>query len=125
MITNQRVAHSYCICVFFFFQAEDGIRDVAVTGVQTCALPIYRVRDVGLAACASPGQLGLRLEHLRAQERQPEREETCTHLILLVVVALTSRRTRRIPRAGTRSPCIPDRGGCRSWRYSIPARSTP
>src|SRR5687768_17839068 len=26
----------------FFFQAEDGIRDVAVTGVQTCALPICR-----------------------------------------------------------------------------------
>src|SRR5256885_7119271 len=28
---------------FFFFQAEDGIRDYKVTGVQTCALPIYRV----------------------------------------------------------------------------------
>src|SRR2546429_9543192 len=28
------------IVAFFFFQAEDGIRDVAVTGVQTCALPI-------------------------------------------------------------------------------------
>src|SRR2546430_2300554 len=27
--------------VFFFFQAEDGIRDLTVTGVQTCALPIY------------------------------------------------------------------------------------
>ena len=27
-------------CVFFFFQAEDGIRDDLVTGVQTCALPI-------------------------------------------------------------------------------------
>src|SRR2546430_9403364 len=27
-------------CVFFFFQAEDGIRDLTVTGVQTCALPI-------------------------------------------------------------------------------------
>src|SRR6185503_20548727 len=27
--------------LFFFFQAEDGIRDVAVTGVQTCALPIW------------------------------------------------------------------------------------
>src|SRR3989440_6489502 len=27
---------------FFFFQAEDGIRDLIVTGVQTCALPIYR-----------------------------------------------------------------------------------
>src|SRR5256884_826185 len=32
------------VLVFFFFQAEDGIRDVAVTGVQTCALPIYRGR---------------------------------------------------------------------------------
>src|SRR5437763_9251092 len=28
--------------VFFFFQAEDGIRDTSVTGVQTCALPILR-----------------------------------------------------------------------------------
>src|SRR3712207_8873523 len=27
---------------FFFFQAEDGIRDIGVTGVQTCALPIFR-----------------------------------------------------------------------------------
>src|SRR2546429_7133754 len=37
------------ICLFFFFQAEDGIRDVAVTGVQTCALPIY-FADNGLGA---------------------------------------------------------------------------
>src|SRR2546421_6386437 len=28
---------------FFFFQAEDGIRDLIVTGVQTCALPIFRI----------------------------------------------------------------------------------
>src|SRR5207245_10876371 len=28
--------------LFFFFQAEDGIRDATVTGVQTCALPIWR-----------------------------------------------------------------------------------
>src|SRR2546427_9381471 len=28
------------LCWFFFFQAEDGIRDLTVTGVQTCALPI-------------------------------------------------------------------------------------
>src|SRR5260370_18178549 len=33
----------YC---FFFFQAEDGIRDSSVTGVQTCALPIYPVDRV-------------------------------------------------------------------------------
>src|SRR2546430_10070273 len=32
----------YFVC-FFFFQAEDGIRDLTVTGVQTCALPICRV----------------------------------------------------------------------------------
>src|SRR2546422_1495159 len=31
---------SIALLIFFFFQAEDGIRDVAVTGVQTCALPI-------------------------------------------------------------------------------------
>src|SRR2546422_10166242 len=30
-----------CSSSVFFFQAEDGIRDVAVTGVQTCALPIF------------------------------------------------------------------------------------
>src|SRR3712207_7618132 len=30
----------FCVCFFFFFQAEDGIRDIGVTGVQTCALPI-------------------------------------------------------------------------------------
>src|ERR1039457_3275878 len=29
--------------VVFFFQAEDGIRDYKVTGVQTCALPIYNI----------------------------------------------------------------------------------
>src|SRR3989449_5480727 len=36
------------VCLFFFFfQAEDGIRDVAVTGVQTCALPISASRLLG------------------------------------------------------------------------------
>src|SRR5207253_5245485 len=34
------VMYVYC---FFFFQAEDGIRDGHVTGVQTCALPIFSV----------------------------------------------------------------------------------
>src|SRR5438445_4603875 len=31
-------------CFCFFFQAEDGIRDIGVTGVQTCALPIFCLR---------------------------------------------------------------------------------
>src|SRR5947209_17334949 len=33
----------FCFSFFFFFQAEDGIRDIGVTGVQTCALPIYHL----------------------------------------------------------------------------------
>src|SRR5439155_13646400 len=43
-----RLQKSVVSTTFFFFQAEDGIRDGHVTGVQTCALPIY-----------------LRLEHVR------------------------------------------------------------
>src|SRR5437667_2979746 len=34
----------FCFFFFFFFQAEDGIRDRDVTGVQTCALPIFSVQ---------------------------------------------------------------------------------
>src|SRR5687767_10757316 len=33
----------YAVLIVFFFQAEDGIRDKLVTGVQTCALPIFSV----------------------------------------------------------------------------------
>src|SRR3989449_1173025 len=48
-----------CSDGFFFFQAEDGIRDVAVTGVQTCALPI----------CAAAAVSQLTAEALQALER--------------------------------------------------------
>src|SRR2546430_3090355 len=44
--------HGRVFKFFFFFQAEDGIRDLTVTGVQTCALPIYRP----LAAAAPPAR---------------------------------------------------------------------
>src|SRR5256884_3151888 len=50
------VFSSFVVC-FFFFQAEDGIRDVAVTGVQTCALPILyrfaalRASSLGAGGC--------------------------------------------------------------------------
>src|SRR5215467_9170520 len=36
--------------MFFFFQAEDGIRDYKVTGVQTCALPIFSATPLAIAA---------------------------------------------------------------------------
>src|SRR5256885_10198182 len=40
---GQRRIFARCSIGFFFFQAEDGIRDYKVTGVQTCALPISRL----------------------------------------------------------------------------------
>src|SRR5688572_5790307 len=45
---------------FFFFQAEDGIRDLTVTGVQTCALPILRTAAVlaGLTPSSNWGTVG-------------------------------------------------------------------
>src|SRR5256886_9958539 len=68
---------------FFFFQAEDGIRDLTVTGVQTCALPISRTPDclgspefvavfpvlIGLVIVALllPGLVRLRIGGLEAQ----------------------------------------------------------
>src|SRR5256885_5159292 len=42
MKVEAELAVAVC-CWFFFFQAEDGIRDYKVTGVQTCALPISGV----------------------------------------------------------------------------------
>src|SRR5256886_5426867 len=39
-------ANIYALFFFFFFQAEDGIRDLTVTGVQTCALPISNGKPV-------------------------------------------------------------------------------
>src|SRR5690554_7762120 len=49
-----------CGSVYFFFQAEDGIRDADVTGVQTCALPIFH-RDA-----VQPGQRVLLVDDLLA-----------------------------------------------------------
>src|SRR2546427_5369520 len=47
------------LVIFFFFQAEDGIRDLTVTGVQTCALPISSPRRTGVSrrGCGLPPTL--------------------------------------------------------------------
>src|SRR2546426_2097730 len=42
----------YILCFFFFFQAEDGIRDYKVTGVQTCALPISSAQPPAMSRCS-------------------------------------------------------------------------
>src|SRR3712207_9503675 len=49
---------------FFFFQAEDGIRDIGVTGVQTCALPIF-IREKHDAAQAEIEKLRLLIRQLQ------------------------------------------------------------
>src|SRR2546430_5132163 len=44
--------------VFFFFQAEDGIRDLTVTGVQTCALPICSITALDFQSFLDGGAYG-------------------------------------------------------------------
>src|SRR2546430_12196930 len=45
-----------CSFIFFFFQAEDGIRDLTVAGVQTCALPISRNSTGGNLQASRPSR---------------------------------------------------------------------
>src|SRR5207249_11555491 len=67
-------------CIIFFFQAEDGIRDRNVTGVQTCALPISRsseaarrtsLRPVRPRGAARVPALAARHAHTGTRRREP------------------------------------------------------
>src|SRR6266542_5367606 len=62
---NDAVLSSKC---FFFFQAEDGIRDATVTGVQTCALPISHLPEN--SAKRSSASAGLDPDAVRAGLRE-------------------------------------------------------
>src|SRR3712207_7732275 len=95
---------------FFFFQAEDGIRDIGVTGVQTCALPICRETGVPVevvpgvsSALAAPLSAGIPLTHrgttgafhvvnghdgLDAAARLVVREASATLVVLMGVSVL-------------------------------------
>src|SRR5262249_59675192 len=56
-----RVRRLFVFRLFFFFQAEDGIRDWSVTGVQTCALPICLLNPlscIGHSACMQACPVG-------------------------------------------------------------------
>src|SRR5437773_10560886 len=61
------------IIFFFFFQAEDGIRDRDVTGVQTCALPILAGGGSGVPLPASGGLSGCPPASPRERRRSEER----------------------------------------------------
>src|SRR5207249_7719655 len=62
-------------CVGFFFQAEDGIRDRNVTGVQTCALPILQRPAAQLKVVWLEPQRLVEAAGLRAAQGQPRSEE--------------------------------------------------
>src|SRR2546430_17130681 len=55
---------------FFFFQAEDGIRDLTVTGVQTCALPIFLPLDA-VEVSVSQARICSRAGALNSRKRRP------------------------------------------------------
>src|SRR5690625_7021041 len=67
------VCHFQTYTPFFFFQAEDGIRDGHVTGVQTCALPISSSAPaLQQSQAAIPVEAGPMVGHrgLRSEERR-------------------------------------------------------
>src|SRR2546426_9021974 len=73
-----------CLFFFFFFQAEDGIRDYKVTGVQTCALPISRAppgAPPSAARAAAEGEVGLgvQVEPVGRAGREPRRASERDH----------------------------------------------
>src|SRR5262249_60112039 len=69
--------HSSVLLFFFFFQAEDGIRDWSVTGVQTCALPILlgcaRAARMSASRCSFAG-VRMILQAIRSEERRVGKE---------------------------------------------------
>src|SRR5947209_5208131 len=103
------------LLVVFFFQAEDGIRDIGVTGVQTCALPIS-----GLMTDANrPLQIAPRLAHVGAQEGQ--------HVVHIRSESAGAGERWKVPERGRLSlPVVTDRQpGLHGWRQSDSAHRHP
>src|SRR5688500_20313013 len=69
--------------VVFFFQAEDGIRDYKVTGVQTCALPIFQAAHLGILG---PRMVIVPDLRLAARQMLDGRGEAAFELVVIVAV---------------------------------------
>src|SRR3712207_8513098 len=80
------------VCSSYFFEAEDGIRDIGVTGVQTCALPICDA-VVEPALPIGRGELGLR--RLVLCHRPPSARSRCASLTRWRSAALATRPPAR------------------------------
>src|SRR5699024_8788587 len=70
VLTTARLIVRLFLSVVFFFQAEDGIRDRNVTGVQTCALPIWACESARRVAMLS-GLVARRAQRIAAQRLAP------------------------------------------------------
>src|SRR5256885_6492501 len=101
--------------VFFFFQAEDGIRDYKVTGVQTCALPISVSANPSCPACwavnasvrsrgtpAPSSVAALRVQRVTAA-RRPRRRPRCAPAAAVASSTVTGYRRWR--RRSSRTDC--------------------
>src|SRR2546430_1378536 len=110
----------YCL-FFFFFQAEDGIRDLTVTGVQTCALPILFINLSGqpyasLAAAKAAGApvvaIGVFLNSV------------FDFLIVAFVIFLLIRQVNRMKRQTEVPAVAPITRDCPFCWSSIPMKAT-
>src|SRR5690349_13940156 len=68
----------FYLVLFFFFQAEDGIRDLYVTGVQTCALPIWARSSVASTRSSSPTGTPRPTRRWRARSNRSTRRSPAT-----------------------------------------------
>src|SRR3989337_3489604 len=69
------MTHVLQVFFFFFFQAEDGIRDATVTGVQTCALPISKAGvSIGVDDMVIPARKQEIVENARKAVLEVERQ---------------------------------------------------
>src|SRR5256886_564919 len=119
-IMNYDVGRSY-LTIHFFFQAEDGIRDLTVTGVQTCALPISRIAT---ARAQVASLLGAAAEEIVFTSGATESD----NLAILGVARANADRGRHVLTARTEHKAVLD--PCKrlekegfSVTYLTPARS--
>src|SRR2546427_1030368 len=81
VLSALHVPDDIILCFFFFFQAEDGIRVLTVTGVQTCALPISVPASAGERACGGGG-LPVPAGRLPAARQSRSYEHRVRHQVL-------------------------------------------
>src|SRR2546430_9123444 len=79
----------------FFFQAEDGIRDLTVTGVQTCALPISAAWRIA-ASCASRAQHAAPLHRGDRSEEHTSELQSQSNLVCRLLLEKKKKNIRYI-----------------------------